>query len=190
MLRERAQLLEEAHQVVPSRVRARRRLQPVEQLLQKGRVLLEREHHLHVVEEHDGREGAERCVVQHPGQDDVLEVPNAVRLVDLSANRRVLNRDNLLEHDAVPKERAMLNLLLRADTRPLPRIANPVSTRFLRFAVLGIVLERTHDIEDVLVPEQLVKQVGVVEQHQAPHQGVHHVQRLHVVQILARLEQV
>ena len=56
----------------------------------------------------------------------------------------------------------MLHLLLRAVVLLLPRYAVTLPFRLLRLAVLRVVLERSHHVKDVLVPEQLVKQVGVV----------------------------
>ena len=82
--------------------------------------------------------------------------------MDLGANSRILNGDNLLEHDAVLEERAMLHLLLRAVVLRLSRDAVTLPFRLFRLAILRVVLERSHHVKDVLVPEQLVKQVGVV----------------------------
>ena len=54
-----------------------------------------KEAHLHVVEEHQARQGAERGVVQDTREHDVLEVADAVRLVDLSAHSRVRDGHHL-----------------------------------------------------------------------------------------------
>lgn len=56
---------------------------------------LQRQNHLHVVEEHQRAKRVERGVVQHTRQHHVLQVPDAVRLVDLGAHARIRDGHHL-----------------------------------------------------------------------------------------------
>lgn len=63
-----------------------------------------------MVEQHERVERAERLVVKHSRQDDVLDVPDAVCLVNLAERVRVANGNRLLERDLLFQVLAMLCL--------------------------------------------------------------------------------
>jgi hypothetical protein len=108
VLRERAQFLEETDEVSPLGTGSGRLAQAREQLAEESGVRLERENHLDVVEQHDGRQRTERGVVQRARENHVLEVPDAVRLMNLRADGRILDRHHLFEHHGVAQERPVL----------------------------------------------------------------------------------
>lgn len=80
--------LQEGHQRRPLAVAGPVVGQQLEQLREEVGVQVERRHDLHVVELHERQQRGVGGVVQAAGQDNVLDVLDAVRLVDLGLDLR------------------------------------------------------------------------------------------------------
>jgi len=165
VLGQAGQLLQEGQAVGEAGRGRRRAAQRPEQRRQEARVGLQRHEHLHVVEQDQAGQRRERGVVQRARQHDVLQVAQAVGLVDLGAQAGVADRHHLLEHHALGQELAV----------PLPA------------GQLGVVLQRAQHVHHVLLGQQRLQQAGVVQHDGAAHDGVQVPQRLGVLQVLARL---
>mmetsp|Transcript_33791 Transcript_33791/g.107303 ORF Transcript_33791/g.107303 Transcript_33791/m.107303 type:complete len:375 (-) Transcript_33791:456-1580(-) len=116
----------------------------------------------------EARERPKGGLIQDPRQDHILEVPDAVRLMDAGEHEGVRDGHDLLENHAVPEEGAV-GLPLRQ---------------------LGVVLQRAHHVHHVLLAQQHVQDGRVVEQHDAPHHAVHVRQPLGVLHVLDRAEEL
>lgn len=84
-----------------------------EQVSQESIVVTKVGDDVDLVEEQQGVENIEGGIVQHPGKDHVLEVMQAVCLVDLCQDYRVFDLDDLLEAICFGKEFAVRSFVLR-----------------------------------------------------------------------------
>eukprot|EP00982_Pelagococcus_subviridis_P016796 31497-Pelagococcus_subviridis.AAC.44 len=94
--------------------------------------------------------------------------------MNFRAHVRVLNRHDLFEHDAVSQEHAVLRplhgLLASAAAAAADRLAAVL--RRVQADEIWVVLQRPDDVHDVIVPQQLVEQRRVVQEHQPAHEPI------------------
>ncbi len=125
---------------------------------------------LHFIEEDEGGQRGQEVVLEDGlcGQDDVLDVLHAVRLVDLLPQLRVRDGDHLFEPGRLGEELAVL----------------------LGLQQRRLVLQAAHHVHDAVVGEHQLEQRGLVEEEQAVHDLVEVLQALAVVRLLARPEEL
>lgn len=123
----------------------------------------------HLVEEDEGGECGQEILLKDRwcGQDDVLDVLHPVGLMDLLAQLRVRDRDDLLKLCCLGQE------------FPVP----------FRLNQCWVILKAAHHIHDTVVREHHLKEGRFIEEQHTPHNLVKVMQAFPVVQVLTYSEE-
>ena len=122
----------------------------VEEIVEEVPVGLQVLDNIDLVEEDERVQHRKRRVIQNPGQDHILEVLQAICLVDLAVYLFVLDLDDLLEPPLVAQPLAMVRLVCR-EVRVVFQSAHHAQYAVIRHGVLDdvSVVQEDDDLHDV-----------------------------------------
>lgn len=123
----------------------------------------------HLVEEDERGERGQEVLLKNRwrGQDDILDVLHPIRLMDLLAQLRVRDGDDLLKLCCLGQE------------FPVPFGLNQC----------GVILKAANHIHDTVVREHHLKEGRFIEEQHAPHNLIKVMQAFPVVQVLTHSEE-